>query len=46
MTATQPTTRTQPTVRTCPFDLPEEYRTLREQDPIIKGPSPTACRAG
>ncbi|WP_329144526.1 cytochrome P450 [Streptomyces sp. NBC_01456] len=40
MTATQPTTRTQPTVRTCPFDLPEEYRTLREQDPIIQGTLP------
>ncbi|WEB45646.1 cytochrome P450 [Streptomyces yunnanensis] len=33
MTNSQPT-RTQPTVRSCPFDPPEEYRTLREQDPI------------
>ncbi|MEV0375972.1 cytochrome P450 [Streptomyces sp. NPDC050636] len=30
---TQPIT-TQPTARTCPFDPPEEYRTLREQDPV------------
>ncbi|MCR8578714.1 cytochrome P450 [Streptomyces sp. Isolate_219] len=34
MTDTQ-TTRTQPTVRSCPFDLPEDYRTLREQDPVV-----------
>ncbi|MGP8300744.1 cytochrome P450 [Streptomyces inhibens] len=33
MTNTQPT-GTQPTVRTCPFDPPEEYRTLREQAPV------------
>ncbi|MEU1623841.1 cytochrome P450 [Streptomyces sp. NPDC020096] len=35
MTNTQSTT-TQPTVRTCPFDPPEEYRALREQDPITQ----------
>ncbi|MEU8916213.1 cytochrome P450 [Streptomyces nigrescens] len=35
MTNTQPT-RLQPTVRSCPFDPPEEYRTLREQDPITQ----------
>lgn len=30
---TQPL-KTQPTVRSCPFDPPEEYRTLREQEPV------------
>ncbi|MFD5384358.1 cytochrome P450 [Streptomyces sp. NPDC127074] len=35
MTNTQPT-RTQPTVRSCPFDPPEEYRALREQDPVVE----------
>ncbi|MGG2459233.1 hypothetical protein ACO0M4_05290 [Streptomyces sp. RGM 3693] len=34
MTAAQPTIKPQPTMRTCPFDPPEEYRTLREQAPI------------
>ncbi|MBM4794592.1 cytochrome P450 [Streptomyces sioyaensis] len=38
MTNTQPTktqpSKTQPTVRSCPFDPPEEYRTLREQEPV------------
>ncbi|MGW7576703.1 cytochrome P450 [Streptomyces sp. NPDC054765] len=33
-TGTQPAARPQPTARTCPFDPPEEYRTLREEDPI------------
>ncbi|AWN28178.1 cytochrome P450 [Streptomyces sp. NEAU-S7GS2] len=33
MTNTPPLT-TQPTVRSCPFDPPEEYRTLREQEPV------------
>ncbi|MEU5209957.1 cytochrome P450 [Streptomyces sp. NPDC020742] len=33
MTNTQPT-KTQPTVRSCPFDPPEEYRTLRAQEPV------------
>ncbi|MGY5123184.1 cytochrome P450 [Streptomyces nigrescens] len=33
MTNTQPL-KTQPTVRSCPFDPPEEYRTLREQEPV------------
>ncbi|MFD0164825.1 cytochrome P450 [Streptomyces decoyicus] len=33
-TRTQPAARPQPTVRTCPFDPPQEYRTLREEAPI------------
>ncbi|MCW7988079.1 Cytochrome P450 [Streptomyces sp. SceaMP-e96] len=33
MTNTQPL-KAQPTVRSCPFDPPEEYRTLREQEPV------------
>ncbi|MFC5246448.1 cytochrome P450 [Streptomyces nigrescens] len=33
MTNTPPL-KTQPTVRSCPFDPPEEYRTLREQEPV------------
>ncbi|MFH9249155.1 cytochrome P450 [Streptomyces lydicus] len=36
MTAPQPTLKPQPTMRTCPFDPPEEYRTLREQEPITR----------
>ncbi|MVU76148.1 cytochrome P450 [Nocardia sp. ET3-3] len=36
MTETQLVTGTQPVVRTCPFSPPEEYRTLREQDPITR----------
>ncbi|MFJ9417756.1 cytochrome P450 [Streptomyces sp. NPDC101227] len=36
MTAAQPTIKPQPTVRTCPFDPPEEYRTLREQEPVTQ----------
>ncbi|WP_432140477.1 cytochrome P450 [Streptomyces sp. bgisy084] len=32
-TKTQPI-KSQPTVRSCPFDPPEEYRTLREQEPV------------
>ncbi|WP_326617237.1 cytochrome P450 [Streptomyces decoyicus] len=36
MTTTQPTFKAQPTVRTCPFDPPQEYRTLREQDAITQ----------
>ncbi|MFI1615420.1 cytochrome P450 [Streptomyces lydicus] len=36
MTAAQPTIKPQPTMRTCPFDPPEEYRTLREQEPITR----------
>ncbi|MFG2831018.1 cytochrome P450 [Streptomyces sp. NPDC048434] len=34
MTDTQPATRPQPTTRTCPFNPPEEYRTLREEEPV------------
>ena len=34
MTESRPVHRTQPTARTCPFDPPQEYRTLREQEPI------------
>ncbi|MFJ9619452.1 cytochrome P450 [Streptomyces noursei] len=34
MTTTPPLTGTQPMARTCPFDPPDEYRTLREQAPI------------
>ncbi|WP_411134702.1 cytochrome P450 [Streptomyces sp. C10] len=33
MTNTPPL-KAQPTVRSCPFDPPEEYRTLREQEPV------------
>ncbi|MEU5543549.1 cytochrome P450 [Streptomyces sioyaensis] len=36
MTAEQPTIKPQPRVRTCPFDPPEEYRTLREQEGITQ----------
>ena len=34
MTQSQPIARTQPMARTCPFDPPQEYRALREQEPI------------
>ncbi|UYB41457.1 cytochrome P450 [Streptomyces sp. Je 1-4] len=34
MTNTQPL-KTQPTVRSCPFDPPGDYRTLREQEPVV-----------
>lgn len=33
-TGPRPAATPQPTVRTCPFDPPEEYRTLREQAPV------------
>ncbi|MFJ4650832.1 cytochrome P450 [Nocardia sp. NPDC088792] len=36
MTESQLTAGIQPVVRTCPFSPPEEYRALREQDPITE----------
>ncbi|MFI5525877.1 cytochrome P450 [Streptomyces platensis] len=44
MTATQPTTRPQPTERTCPFNPPEEYRTIREAAPVTPATFPDGAK--
>ncbi|MFF3545855.1 cytochrome P450 [Streptomyces platensis] len=44
MTSTQPTTRSQPTERTCPFNPPEEYRTIREEAPVTPATFPDGAK--
>ncbi|MEU3986820.1 cytochrome P450 [Streptomyces platensis] len=44
MTSTQPTTRSQPTERACPFDPPEEYRTIREEAPVTPAIFPDGAK--
>ncbi|MCF3147471.1 cytochrome P450 [Streptomyces platensis] len=44
MTSTRPTTRSQPTERTCPFDPPEEYRTIREEAPVAPATFPDGAK--
>ncbi|WP_330317043.1 cytochrome P450 [Streptomyces platensis] len=44
MTSTQPTTRSQPTERACPFNPPEEYRTIREEAPVTPATFPDGAK--
>lgn len=44
MTSTQPTTRSQPTERACPFNPPEEYRTIREEAPVTPATFPDGVK--